>query len=145
LTELGASITSPAVRKSFCIWLLCITKFCGEHSGLKPFLKKIHSIFSLLLADRDAFTQDCASKGIGIVYELGDAGLKQELVDSLVSTLSEGRKVAAQSVRGDTELFGENSMGTQPDGSSITTYQSILSLASDMNQPEIVYKVCKVV
>jgi hypothetical protein len=94
----------------------------------------------LLLADRDAFTQDCASKGIGIVYELGDASLKQELVDSLVSTLAEGRKVQAQSVQGDTQLFGENTLGTSPDGSSITTYQSILSLASDMNQPEIVYK-----
>ena len=31
-------------------------------------------------------------------------------------------------------------MGTSPDGSNLTTYQSILSLAADMNQPDLVYR-----
>lgn len=81
-----------------------------------------------------------ASKGTGLVYDLGDEGLKKELVSSLVSTLAEGKKLAPQSVTGETTLFGENVLGTSPDGGSLTTYQSILSLASDMNQPDMVYR-----
>jgi proteasome component ECM29 len=86
------------------------------------------------------FTQEVASKGIGLVYELGDSSIKNSLVESLVSTLTEGRKLAPQSVTPETTLFQEGALGSTPDGSSLSTYQSILSLASDMNQPDLVYK-----
>jgi proteasome component ECM29 len=61
-------------------------------------------------------------------------------VQNLVSTFTEGRKIASQSVAGNTELFSSNALGNTPDGSNLTTYQSILSLAADMNQPDLVYK-----
>ena len=76
---------------------------------------------------------------MGIIYELGDENIKKDLVSTLVSTLTEGKKIAPQSVTGDTQLFGE-SLGSTPSGGEITTYQSILSLASDMNQPDMVYR-----
>jgi proteasome component ECM29 len=75
-----------------------------------------------------------------LVYEVGDTHVKNELVQGLVSTLSEGRKVAAQSVVAETQLFAAGALGTSPDGQNITTYQSVLSLAADMNQPDLVYK-----
>lgn len=75
-----------------------------------------------------------------MVYEEGNQELKDELVRGLVSTLSEGRKLAAQSVAAETQLFSVGALGTSPDGENITTYQSVLSLASDMNQPDLVYK-----
>ncbi|KAJ3397973.1 hypothetical protein HDU92_000075 [Lobulomyces angularis] len=140
ITELSNLTVSVVVKKSYCVWLLSFTKFLGNHEGLKPSLKEIHRVFSLLLAERDEFTQDVASKGIGLVYELGDEVLKKELVNELVSTLTEGKKIAPQSLAPETQLFQENAMGNSPDGSQLTTYQSILSLASDMNQPDMVYK-----
>ncbi|KAJ3390388.1 hypothetical protein HDU84_007518 [Entophlyctis sp. JEL0112] len=103
-------------------------------------LQQIHSAFSSLISDRDEFTQEVASKGIGLVYELGDASIKASLVQSLVSTFTEGRKLAPQSVSSDTTLFQDGSLGQTPDGANLTTYQSILSLASDLNQPDLVYK-----
>ncbi|KAJ3082397.1 hypothetical protein HK102_001737 [Quaeritorhiza haematococci] len=130
----------PVVRKAVCVWMLCLVKYCGEHVKIKTNLAKIHSAFSSLLADRDEFTQEVASKGIGIVYESGDENLKKELVGSLVSTFTEGRRIAPQSVTADTTLFDANTIGASPDGTSLTTYQSILSLASDMNQPDLVYR-----
>lgn len=80
-----------------------------------------------------------ASKGIGLVYELGDQDIKRKLVDSLVEMFSEGKR-PKETIERDTQLFDSNLMGQTPDGSAISTYQSILSLASDMNQPELVYK-----
>ena len=84
-------------------------------------------------------TQEIASKGIGLVYELGDQSIRSQLVGSLVGMFGEGKK-ATQKITADTELFDNNALGQAPDGSTLSTYQSILSLASDMNQPELVYK-----
>ncbi|KAJ3299319.1 hypothetical protein HK104_009344 [Borealophlyctis nickersoniae] len=130
----------PVVRKGVCVWLLCFVKFCGKHPNVAANAFGIHEAFSGLLADRDDFTQEVASKGTGLVYEIGDQATREALVASLVSTFTEGRKLAPQSVTADTQLFADNALGAAPDGGSITTYQSILSLASDMNQPDLVYR-----
>ncbi|KAJ3286443.1 hypothetical protein HDU79_006472 [Rhizoclosmatium sp. JEL0117] len=130
----------PVAKKAVCVWLLSLVKFCGNIEQIKNNLPKMHQAFSNLISDRDEFTQEVASKGIGLVYELGDASIKSSLVESLVSTFTEGKKIAAQSVTADTTLFQEGSLGQTPDGANLTTYQSILSLASDLNQPDLVYK-----
>ncbi|KAF9434869.1 hypothetical protein BGZ76_007269 [Entomortierella beljakovae] len=138
LNDMGAS-PRASTKKSACIWLLSLVKFCSGHPSVKAQLAKIHSVFSSLLSDRDELTQEVASKGIGLVYELGDQSLRSQLVGSLVGMFGEGKK-PTQKVTGDTEIFDSNALGQTPDGSSLSTYQSILSLASDMNQPELVYK-----
>ncbi|CAB4480178.1 ARM repeat-containing protein [Rhizophagus irregularis] len=128
-----------AAKKAVCVWMLCLVKFCSKHEMVKATLPRIHGAFSLLLADRDEFTQEVASKGIGLVYELGDQKMKERLVDSLVEMFSEGKR-PKETIDRDTQLFDSSTLGQTPDGSAISTYQSILSLASDMNQPELVYK-----
>ncbi|KAF9128817.1 hypothetical protein BGW39_004708 [Mortierella sp. 14UC] len=140
-TVLDEMAISPkaATKKAACIWLLSLVKFCSSHPSVKLQLPKLHSVFSSLLSDRDELTQEVASKGIGLVYELGDQSIRSQLVGSLVGMFGEGKK-AAPKVTGETELFDSNTLGQAPDGSSLSTYQSILSLASDMNQPELVYK-----
>ncbi|KAI8851221.1 armadillo-type protein [Chytridium lagenaria] len=122
-------VAAAVSRKGVCIWLLSFVKFCGTHGVVVKHLPEIHQAFSKV-----------ASKGIGLVYELGDGRIKSSLVESLVSTISEGRRLAPQSVTNDTQIFQEGALGATPDGGSLTTYQSILSLASDMNQPDLVYK-----
>jgi len=97
-------------------------------------------LFTLSYGYSQEITQEIASKGVGFVYEMGDEKVRDLLVKSLVGTLTDGRKLAPQSVTGDTQLFEAGSLGTSPEGSTLTTYQSILSLASDMNQPDLVYK-----
>lgn len=81
-----------------------------------------------------------ASKGLGLVYEYGDAKIKEDMLYSLVGTFTEGRTIQAQSVTDNTVLFEEGDLGTTPDGSSITTYKELCSLASEMNQPDLIYK-----
>lgn len=44
--------------------------------------------FSHLLGDQNDLTQELASQGMSIVYELGDESMKKNLVDALVSNLT---------------------------------------------------------
>ena len=41
---------------------------------------------------------------------------------------------------GDEQLFAEGEIGKTPSGGSISTYKDLCSLATDMNQPDLVYK-----
>lgn len=127
-------------RKAACIWLLSLLKFGKDHALVKKNLNNIHASFSRLLSDKDDFTQECASKGLGLVYEYGDAKIKEDMLYSLVGTFTEGRQIQAQSVTDNTVLFEEGALGETPDGNSITTYKELCSLASELNQPDLIYK-----
>ncbi|KAI9320591.1 proteasome stabiliser-domain-containing protein [Dichotomocladium elegans] len=127
-------------RKASCIWLLSILKFGKDQELIKKNLEIIHASFSRLIADRDDFTQEVASKGLGLVYEYGNAKIKEDMLYSLVGTFTEGRSIQAQSVTDNTVLFEEGAFGTTPDGNSISTYKELCSLASELNQPDLIYK-----
>lgn len=127
-------------RKAACIWLLSILKFGKDQALVKTNLGNMHASFSRLLADREDFTQECASKGLGLVYEYGDAKIKEDMLYALVGTFTEGRQIQAQSVTDNTVLFEEGALGETPDGNSITTYKELCSLASELNQPDLIYK-----
>lgn len=61
--------------------------------------------------------QDIASKGLSLLYELGNDETKRILVDGLVGTLSDG-KVAAQKFTQDSDdkVFEPGTLGTTKDG-----------------------------
>jgi proteasome component ECM29 len=133
-----------AARKAVCVWLLSLVKFCSVIEAFGKKLPQVNAAFRSLLTDRDEFTQEVASKGIGLVYEMGDKDIKSELIKTLMGSLVDTKKQIAGdrgTLTGDTQLF-DQSLGAAPgdSGGSISTYQSILSLAADMNQPELVYK-----
>lgn len=44
--------------------------------------------FSHLLGEQNELTQELASQGMSIVYDLGDESMKQNLVNALVNTLT---------------------------------------------------------
>ncbi|TMW46770.1 hypothetical protein DOY81_008150 [Sarcophaga bullata] len=46
------------------------------------------------------------------------------------------------SVSQDTVLFAEGMLGKTPTGGKITTYKELCSLASDLNQPEMITNSC---
>jgi proteasome component ECM29 len=51
--DMVAPAQSSINRKTGCIWLLCIVKYCSKIDIVMSLLLKIHSSFSSLLADRD--------------------------------------------------------------------------------------------
>lgn len=138
---LSKSVVSanPHVRQASCMWLLSLVKKLSQHKEIKAHLKDIQTAFITVLSDPDELSQDVASKGLGLVYELGGEQDQQELVSTLVETLMTGKR-ARHAVSEDTEVFQGESLGKAPDGHGLTTYKELCSLASDLNQPDLVYK-----
>jgi hypothetical protein len=63
------------------------------HDGLNIWSSFIlQEAFSHLIGDSNELTQDLASQGMSIVYELGDASMKGQLVHALVNTLTGAAK-----------------------------------------------------
>ena len=83
-------------------------------------------------------TQEVAARGLGLTYELCDGSTKQEMVQSLVGTLMEGRRSGEmynpalpvfhivclpcwlhrieQKVTEETEIFKQGELGKAPEG-----------------------------
>ncbi|XP_065519681.1 proteasome adapter and scaffold protein ECM29 isoform X3 [Lathamus discolor] len=129
---------NPHIRQAACIWLLSMVKKLSTHKAIKSHLKDIQSAFVSILSDSDELSQDVASKGLGLIYELGSEEDQQELVTTLVDTLMTGKR-AKHEMTGETVVF-QGGLSKTPDGQGLSTYKELCSLASDLNQPDLVYK-----
>ncbi|KGL72686.1 Proteasome-associated protein ECM29, partial [Tinamus guttatus] len=129
---------NPHVRQASCIWLLSMVKKLSTHKAIKSHLKDIQGAFVSILSDSDELSQDVASKGLGLVYELGSEQDQQELVTTLVDNLMTGKR-AKHEMTGETVVF-QGGLSKTPDGQGLSTYKELCSLASDLNQPDLVYK-----
>ncbi|XP_024006382.1 proteasome-associated protein ECM29 homolog isoform X1 [Eutrema salsugineum] len=123
------------------VWILSLIMYCGQQPSIQLMLPKIQEAFSHLLGDQNELTQELASQGMSIVYELGDASMKKSLVDALVNTLTgtSKRKRAIKLVE-ETEVFQEGTIGESPSGGKISTYKELCNLANEMGQPDLIYK-----
>ncbi|XP_029470526.1 proteasome adapter and scaffold protein ECM29 isoform X2 [Rhinatrema bivittatum] len=130
---------NPHIRQAACIWLLSLVKKLSTHKEIKSHLKEIQSAFVSILSENDELTQDVASKGLGLVYELGSEQDQQELVSTLVDTLMTGKRIKHE-VSGETEVFQGSLLGKTPDGQGLSTYKELCALASDLSQPDLIYK-----
>ncbi|CAN3502189.1 proteasome component Ecm29p [Diutina catenulata] len=135
--------TKPALRKAGCIWLLSLVQFCGHLDAIKERASEIHLSFMKFFGDRDDLVQESATRGLSLVYEMGNADLKETLVKSLVRSFTDSgqsaTKFSAGSVDEDTTLFDANVLNTG-DGNSVSSYRDVLNLAVDVGDPSLVYK-----
>ncbi|MCJ1471847.1 proteasome component M29 [Lambiella insularis] len=130
--------TKPALRQGTVIWLLCIVQYCGHLDQVRNSLRRCQIAFKGFLADRDSLNQETASRGLTLVYEKGDQGLKDDLIRDLVGSFTSTSAGLAGSVSGDTQLFEPGALPTG-DG-SVTTYKDIMSLASEVGDSSLVYR-----
>ncbi|KAK3670099.1 proteasome component M29 [Recurvomyces mirabilis] len=132
--------TKPALKKAAVIWLLCLVQFCGHQAEVQDRLGKCQIAFKRCLGDRDELVQESASRGLGLIYEKGDRRLKDDLVRDLVSSFSSDRSSQlAGNVSADTQLFEPGALPTG-EGSSVSTYKDIMSLASEVGDSSLVYR-----
>ncbi|TVT99496.1 hypothetical protein EJB05_55165 [Eragrostis curvula] len=123
------------------VWLVSLTMYCGRHPKILELLPRIQEALSHLLGDSNELTQDLASQGMSIVYELGDASMKENLVHALVNTLTgAARKKKAIKLMEDSEVFQEGTIGNNPTGGKLSTYKELCNLANEMGQPDLIYK-----
>ncbi|KAF3455285.1 hypothetical protein FNV43_RR05733 [Rhamnella rubrinervis] len=129
--------TRKEERCAGTVWLLSITMYCGHHSAIQKMLPEIQEAFSHLLGEQNELTQELASQGMSIVYELGDASMKKNLVNALVNTLT-GSGKRKRVVK--TQVFQEGAIGKGLNGGKLSTYKELCSLANEMGQPDLIYK-----
>ncbi|CAK9147573.1 unnamed protein product [Ilex paraguariensis] len=123
------------------VWLLSLTMYCGHHPTIQLLLPEIQEAFSHLLGEQNELTQDLASQGMSIVYELGDASMKKNLVNALVGTLTgSGKRKRAVKLVEDSEVFQEGAIGEGLNGGKLSTYKELCNLANEMGQPDLIYK-----
>ncbi|EGW31826.1 uncharacterized protein SPAPADRAFT_51799 [Spathaspora passalidarum NRRL Y-27907] len=133
--------TKPALRRAGCVWLLSLVQHCSKLEAITSRAGEIHVAFMKFLADRDELIQESASRGLGLVYELGDVELKDTLVKSLLKSFTsttDSVKITAGTVESDTQLFEPDVLKT--DDGSISTYKDVLNLAQEVGDPTLVYK-----
>lgn len=130
--------TKPALRQAAVIWLLCLVQHCGHQYDIISRLRECQSAFVGFLADRDPINQESASRGLTLIYEKGDQSLKNNLVQDLVTSFTGSKTGLAGTVSEETELFEP---GALPTGEgSVMTYKDIMSLASEVGDPGLVYR-----
>jgi proteasome component ECM29 len=134
------SASKPSLRKASSIWLLCLVRNCGHLQQMQSRLRKCQGTFAGLLADRDEVVQETGAQGLGLVYDIGDQTLKDDLVRDLVDSFTAtGSNLRGGKVNEDTELFEPGALPTGG-GSSVNTYKDIMNLASEAGDPTLVYR-----
>ncbi|XP_047125888.1 proteasome adapter and scaffold protein ECM29 isoform X1 [Hydra vulgaris] len=127
------------VRRAAAVWLLSIVKFVPDHEGIEKSILVIQAAFINLLNDSEEEVQDSASRGLGLIYDQIKKESRELLVSALVETLLSG-KHSSTKVEKDSEIFKAGVLGKTPDGSNLSTYKELCSLATSMNKPDLIYK-----
>ncbi|GFS17153.1 proteasome-associated protein ECM29-like protein, partial [Elysia marginata] len=130
---------NPHLRQSACVWLLTLVRETGHHPAVQASLLDIQRGFMRMLSENDEITQDMASKGLGQIMEVCTPGQKDTLVSELVETLMTGKSTKTE-VNADTTIFQSGSLGKAPDGGGLSTYKELCAIATDLNQPDLIYK-----
>ncbi|ANB11735.1 Ecm29p [Sugiyamaella lignohabitans] len=133
------SSPKPSLRRFSCVWLLSLTRYCGHLPEARSRLEQVHLAFMKFLVDRDDVVQESASRGLSIVYDIADSKLKDSMIRGLVQSFTSDKLATnGGTVTAETQLFEPGVLDTG-DG-SISTYKDILSLASEVGDPSLVYK-----
>lgn len=130
--------TKPSLRQASVIWLLCLVQYCGHLQDGQTRLRRCQAAFKSFLSDRESLNQESASRGLTLVYEKGNRALKDDLIRDLVGSFTSTSTGLVGNVSGETELFEPGAFPTG-DG-SVTTYKDIMSLASEVGDPGLVYQ-----
>ncbi|EFN52702.1 hypothetical protein CHLNCDRAFT_138705 [Chlorella variabilis] len=129
------------VRCAGAVWLVSLLLYCGRHPRLLPLLPDVQQALSSLLGDQNELTQEMASRGLAAVYDMAGEGTRKALLDSLIGTLSGApQKRRAVKLSKDSELFEAGQLGSVPGGGTLTTYKELCSLATELGQPDLVYR-----
>ena len=152
----------PEERCAACTWLLALVVHTRRHPRLLSMLPEIQEAFGSLLGDQNELTQEMASRGVSVVYELGTEEQRKELLASLMGTLSGEQKKRKVKLADDSRVFAEGTIrvddkalagdgakrssdesgggGGGGGGGSLGTYKELCSIVNDIGQPDLIYK-----
>lgn len=110
------------------------------------FLSCFSCLFCLFVSIfvRSEFVQEVAGKGLAFVYQAAGSETKQGLVDSLVESLSTGRRRAAAATGvaaggGGTDAHGATRAGSALSEAGGGAYGEMCAVANDVGRPDLIY------
>lgn len=129
----------PKTRRNAAIVMVSIIKRVPAVVAEK--CVEIQSCFTELVADSDSVTQNFASMGVSLVFQVSPPETRTLLVNNLVGVLTAGRGAKKQKLAADTKLFDGDVLGRDPAGNKIETYRHLCSMAHDVGGgSDLVYK-----
>ncbi|XP_053680548.1 proteasome-associated protein ECM29 homolog [Anopheles nili] len=131
--------THAYLKQAGAIWLLAVVKNCSRRRPIMEKREIIQIALVDLLSEDNELIQDVASRALGIIFALSDNACQEDMSNLLLDQLVGGRR-QVQKVVEDSKLFEEGVLGKAPTGGNLSTYKELCSLASDLNQPEILYQ-----
>ncbi|XP_063697227.1 proteasome-associated protein ECM29 homolog [Culicoides brevitarsis] len=129
----------PNSRQAAAFFLLALVKNCSARAPIQKRRHILQDAFIDLLSEDNEMVQDLASRGLGLIYSMCDSGTQEQLSNVLLEKLT-GNKKQVMKVTEDTKVFEEGVLGNAPTGGSLSTYKELCALASDLNQPEMIYQ-----
>lgn len=128
-----------------------MSRFKKAQEDVLDMLPQAQRAFTTLLGDRSDFAQQLAARGISLIYDMSAESEQKELVSTLVRSLTASKRGAATTVAGDEggllDINGmqlastdANNASSSGGGAGAATYKELCSLATDMGQPDLVYK-----
>lgn len=126
-------------RQAISLWLLAVVKACSSRDPVISKKRTIQMAFTHLLSEDNELVQDVASRGLGIIFSMSSESDQAELSNLLLEQLTDGNKGKVRKVDEDSVIFEEGVLGKAPTGANLSTYKELCGLATDLNQPEIIY------
>ncbi len=113
------------------MWLVCLVHALGRREWMQPLLPRLQSAFMSLLGERAEFAQECASRGLALVYDCSRSTSRQALVSDLLDTFTTGRKAAT------VDRTGGGAIGAGPAGIALSAagdsaYKELCSFANEV-------------
>ncbi len=135
------------MRAAGSVFLLCLVKYAPEHPLVQARLRSLQQHFTYMLSEKNELMQEVGSKGLALVYELCvDDEIKDQLIATLAKGLMSGTIEAPDKgipVKDQGPLFDENAIKVDDklvSGGSLTTYKELCTLATELGQPELIYR-----
>ena len=133
--------SDPKTRMVGSIILVQIIDPRHRHPSILKRVFELQNAFCELVKDKLETTQEMGSQGISLIYQISGEDMKKQLVENLVETLTSSTlKPKRMKISQDTEMFEGDTLGKDPNGKKISTYKHLCAIASDIGQPDVVYK-----
>ncbi|XP_050429969.1 proteasome adapter and scaffold protein ECM29 [Adelges cooleyi] len=126
ILEKAESEEHPNSRQACCVWIFSVLNECHTLPSVNKKLARIQTAYVALLAEKNSYIQDLASKALIQIYEHESEDRKDQILKLLVKQLS--------------EYMVDGKKGKDGSGGILSTYKELCSLVTDLNRPKLLYK-----
>lgn len=134
-------------RRLASVRLLCMVQYSFYDAGAcEGYVNGFQSCFMNLLTDLDDVTQECAGRGIAILFENSSRinTLKDQLLNGMLASFTDDTAASRQSagtLTENSEVFNVGELPSDPQNTaSLRTYKDVMGLANETGDSSLVYK-----